>query len=278
MIPFSSDEIVKRALEEDLGTGDITTESLITPEEGGEGIVIAKETFILAGLDVACRVFTMLSSQVAFSRMIRDGDAVKEGDVIMAVSGPLNALLSGERVALNFLQHLSGVATRTQKFVEAVEGTKARIVDTRKTLPGLRQLEKYAVQVGGGRNHRKNLSEGILIKENHITACKGIRAAMKKLQGRIPHTLKIEVEVRNLQEVDEALDAGVDMLLLDNMTIEEIRQAVTKVHGRVMLEVSGGVDLGNVRGIAQSGVDLISVGRLTHSAPAVDISMLLKHG
>jgi len=275
---FLYDDLIRKALDEDLGTGDLTTDLVIPADVRAEAYMIAKEAFVLAGLDVACHVFSMHSPEVSFSRRAEDGDAVRKNDLILEVEGPLRALLSGERVALNFLQHLSGIATMTRRFVQAVEGTRARILDTRKTLPGLRGVEKYAVRVGGGWNHRGTLSEGILLKDNHISACGGIRPATEKLKEATPHLLRIEVEVRNLEEVTEALEAGADMLLLDNMTIEEIRKAVVLVQGRVPLEVSGGVDLASVREIALTGVDFISVGRLTHSAPAADISMLLKHG
>jgi len=278
MVLFLYDELIRQALQEDLGTGDVTTESLITEGEVGRGSIIAKERFVLAGLDVGCRVFSMLSDCVVFDRVAQDGDVVEEGQVITKISGPFAVLLQGERVALNFLQHLSGVATLTHRFVQAISGTRARIVSTRKTMPGLRQLEKYAVRVGGGWNHRRALSEGVLVKENHITACGGIPATLERLKRRVPHTLKIEIEVRTLQEVSEVLQAGVDMVLLDNMCIEEIRQAVEMVKGKIPLEASGNVDLENVLDIARAGVDYISVGRLTHSAPAVDMSILLEHG
>lgn len=272
------DEVVRRALEEDLGTGDATTDILVPPGRQGRARVFAKEYLVVAGIEVASHVFTSLSPAVFFPWRACDGDRVGVGGTIMELCGPLRALLSAERVALNFLQHLSGVATMTHRFVEAVSGTRARIVDTRKTLPGLRRLEKYAVRVGGGSNHRGSLSEGVLVKENHIAACGGIRPALEALRKRVPHLVRIEVEVRSIPEVGEALEAGADAILLDNIAVSDIAEAVALVRGRVPVEVSGGVHLANVREIAETGVDFISVGRVTHSAPAVDISMCVEDG
>lgn len=276
--PLFYDEVVRRALEEDLGTGDVTTDILVPPERQGRARVYAKEYLVVAGIEVASCVFTCLSPAVFFPWRACDGDRVEAGGTIMEMCGPLRALLHAERVALNFLQHLSGVATMTRRFVEAVSGTRARIVDTRKTLPGLRRLEKYAVRVGGGSNHRGSLSEGVLVKENHIAACGGIRPALEALRRRIPHLVRIEVEARSIPEVGEALEAGADAILLDNMAVREIAEAVALIGGRVPVEVSGGVHLANVREIAETGVDFISVGRVTHSAPAVDISMCVEDG
>lgn len=270
------DDWLREALREDLGTGDVTTERLVPAGLRRRAEVRAKESFVAAGMDVAVRTFTLLSEEVRVVTRVAEGQTVGEGDVLLELEGPVTALLTGERVALNILQHLSGVATLTRKFVDAVEGTGVKILDTRKTLPGLRMLEKYAVRVGGGVNHRSSLSEGILVKENHLAACGGIAKAVRALKEKSPHTLRIEVEASTLEEVDEALAAGVDAILLDNMTIETIRDAVKRVRGAVQLEVSGGVTLENVRRIAETGVDAISVGRLTHSAPGVDVSMLLE--
>jgi nicotinate-nucleotide pyrophosphorylase (carboxylating) len=264
------------AIREDIGTGDVTTEALVPPDSQGRAEILSKEPFAVAGVDLALRTFTLLSGSVRVLRRVEDGAMVEEGTVLLALEGHLRALLTGERVALNLLQHLSGVATMTRRFVDAVQGTGVKILDTRKTLPGLRILDKYAVRVGGGRNHRASLSEGILIKENHILACGGIHKALGAIRKETPHTLRVEIEATTLEEVREALDAGVDAILLDNMPVEAIRQAVECVRGAVELEVSGGVTLENVRGIAETGIDAISVGRITHSAPSVDVSMLLR--
>jgi len=272
------DDWLRAALQEDLGTGDVTTEILVPSSLRGRAEVSAKEPFIVAGIDVALRTFVLLSKEVSAPSKAEDGHAVEAGSVLLELEGPVRALLGGERVALNILQHLSGVATLTRKFVDAVAGTGVKILDTRKTLPGLRGLEKYAVRTGGGVNHRSSLSEGILVKENHISACGGIAQAVNAIRGKSPHTLRVEVEATTLEEVEEALAAGVDAILLDNMSIETIRESVARVHGATQLEVSGGVTLENVCKIAQTGVDAISVGRITHSAPGVDISMLLRNG
>jgi nicotinate-nucleotide pyrophosphorylase (carboxylating) len=266
------------ALREDLGSGDVTSEVLVPPGSRGKAILKAKEPLVVAGMDVAIRVFTLLSGEVKCLDRVEEGLRVDAGAVLLELEGPVRALLGAERVALNILQHLSGVATVTRKFVDAVEGTGTKILDTRKTLPGMRGLEKYAVRVGGGVNHRSSLSEGILVKENHLAACGGIHEAMKAIREMAPHTLRVEIEASTLEEVEEAVSAGADAILLDNMSIDTIREAVKSVGGAAWLEVSGGVRLETVREIAQTGVDAISVGRLTHSAPGVDISMLLEHG
>ncbi len=270
------DDWIRAALTEDMGTGDVTSEMLIPADQQGRAVIIAKEPLIVAGIDIAFRTFTLLSPSVKVLSKVEDGEKVKEGAILLEAEGLLTALLGGERVALNILQHLSGVATLTRRYVEAVEGTGVKILDTRKTLPGFRLVEKYAVRVGGGTNHRSSLSEGVLIKENHIQAASGIRKAVEKIKKGAPHTLRIEVEASTLEEVDEALDVGVDTILLDNMTNEVIQKAVKRVNHKVKLEVSGGVTLETVRSIAETGIDWISVGRITHSAPGVDISMLLK--
>ena len=239
-------------------------------------MIQAKEPLIVAGLEIAIRAFNLLSGEVRVLARSEDGRKVEAGAVLLELEGAVRDLLGGERVALNILQHLSGVATLTRRFVDAVEGTGTKILDTRKTLPGMRALEKYAVRVGGGVNHRSSLSEGILVKENHLAACGGVTEAVKALKRKAPHTLRVEIEASTLEEVEEALAAGVDAILLDNMSIETILEAVKRVRGTAQLEVSGGVRLENVREIAETGVDAISVGMLTHSAPGVDISMLLK--
>jgi nicotinate-nucleotide pyrophosphorylase (carboxylating) len=270
------DEWLLAALREDLGSGDVTSEILVPPGLHGQAVIQAKEPLIVAGLEIAIRAFNLLSGEVRVLARSEDGGKVEAGAVLLELEGAVRDLLGGERVALNILQHLSGVATLTRRFVDAVEGTGTKILDTRKTLPGMRALEKYAVRVGGGVNHRSSLSEGILVKENHLAACGGVTEAVKALKRKAPHTLRVEIEASTLEEVEEALAAGVDAILLDNMSIETILEAVKRVRGTAQLEVSGGVRLENVREIAETGVDAISVGMLTHSAPGVDISMLLK--
>ena len=272
------DEWLLAALREDLGSGDVTSEILVPPGLHGQAVIQAKEPLIVAGLEIAIRAFNLLSGEVRVLARSEDGRKVEAGAVLLELEGAVRDLLGGERVALNILQHLSGVATLTRRFVDAVEGTGTKILDTRKTLPGMRALEKYAVRVGGGVNHRSSLSEGILVKENHLAACGGVTEAVKALKRKAPHTLRVEIEASTLEEVEEALAAGVDAILLDNMSTETILEAVKRVRGTAQLEVSGGVRLENVREIAETGVDAISVGMLTHSAPGVDISMLLKDG
>lgn len=268
------DRLLRTALEEDIGSGDVTTAATIVPGTAARAQLVAKEDFVLAGIEVARRVFELLDPQVAFEGLIADGQSVRRGEVLAWLKGDAASLLQGERVALNLLQRLSGVATLTARFVNAVEGTGAIIVDTRKTTPGLRALEKYAVRAGGGGNHRMALYDGVLIKENHVAAAGGITAAVTRARRHAPHTLKIEVEVRDLAEVKEAMTAGADILLLDNMDLKQLKEAVEEVGGRAVTEASGGVNLDTVRAIAETGVDLISVGALTHSYRSVDISML----
>lgn len=274
MNSFILDPILRRALEEDIGTGDVTTMATVEPGTQASAELVAKEDFVLAGIDVARRVFQLLSAETAFEKLVTDGQAVKRGDVIAWIKGDAAALLQCERVALNLLQRMCGVATLTADFVREAAGTQAVVVDTRKTTPGLRVLEKYAVRMGGGGNHRMALYDAVLIKENHVAAAGGITAAVNRARQRIPHTQKIEVEVRNQDEVAEALAAGADILLLDNMTLTELAAAVELVGDQAITEASGGVNLETIRGIAETGVRLISVGALTHSYRAVDISML----
>ena len=274
MNPFVLDPILRRVLEEDIGTGDVTTLATIPPGTQASAELVAKEDFVLSGIDVAKRVFQLLSAETAFEKLIEDGQSVKRGDVLAWIKGDAAVLLQGERVALNLLQRMCGVATLTAEFVKEIEGTGAIIVDTRKTTPGLRVLEKYSVRMGGGGNHRMALYDAVLIKENHVAAAGGISSAVSRARQNVPHTQKVEVEVRNQVEVAEALDAGADILLLDNMSTEELRAAVEMIDGRAITEASGGVNLETVRDIAETGVRLISVGALTHSYRAVDISML----
>ena len=274
MNSFILDPILRRALEEDIGTGDVTTLATIESGTQASAELVAKEDFVLAGIDVAQRVFQLLSAETAFEKLMNDGQSVKRGDVLAWIKGDASVLLQGERVALNLLQRMCGVATLTAAFTKEVEGTRAVVVDTRKTTPGLRVLEKYSVRMGGGGNHRMALYDAVLIKENHVAAAGGITNAVSRAQQRVPHTQKIEVEVRNQGEVAEALAVGADILLLDNMSLDELSAAVELVGDRAITEASGGVNLESVRAIAETGVRLISVGALTHSYRSVDISML----
>ena len=270
--------MVLAALEEDGAHDDVTTRALVAPDQWGAGDIIAKDDGIIAGLPVAAAAMTALDSEVAFDTLVADGDRVSAGARLAEIEGNLASLLVAERVALNFLQRLSGVATMTREFVDAVVGTKAIILDTRKTTPGLRQLERYAVRCGGGQNHRYNLASGVLIKDNHIAAVRSrgiddLSDVVTLARNAAPHTMKIEIEVTNLVMLKEVLEGGADIILLDNMTVDEIRACVELVAGRALVEASGGVTLDNVRAIAATGVDYISIGRLTHSAPALDISL-----
>jgi nicotinate-nucleotide pyrophosphorylase (carboxylating) len=273
---FEIERIVKTALEEDLGLGDITTEATIPPGGSARADLVAKEDFTLAGLDVAASVFQRLDPSVAFEKISEDGHSVRKGEVIAWIKGSPAVLLQGERVALNLMQRMCGIATMTAAYVAETAATKAIIVDTRKTVPGLRALDKYAVRMGGGRNHRIGLFDGVLIKENHIDAAGGITAAVERARQRVPHTIKIEVETTSMSEVEEALAVAADIIMLDNMTLEQLRQGVELIAGRALVEASGNVTLERVAEIAATGVDLISVGALTHSVKAADISMLFK--
>lgn len=270
------DRIIRTALAEDIGWGDITTRACIPAGSFSQAELVAKEDFVLAGIDVAAQVFYAVDPSISFEKLREDGRTIRRGEVFAWIKGPSASLLQGERVALNLLQRMSGIATLTGLFVECVDGTGARIVDTRKTTPGLRYLEKYAVRAGGGQNHRYALCDGILIKENHIHAAGGVTAAVQRAKVAAPHTIKVEVETTSLAEVEEALQSGADIILLDNMSLEELRQSVILVDGRALTEASGGVNLKTVRAIAETGVNLISVGALTHSFRAVDISMLFR--
>jgi nicotinate-nucleotide pyrophosphorylase (carboxylating) len=269
-------EIIKTALDEDIGSGDVTTSAILSGNETGIAHAIAKADMVVAGIDVFKEVFLYSDSDIRFDQSTIDGQFASAGDILVEISGGLANILTSERVALNLLQRLCGIATLTRQFVDAVKGTPARILDTRKTVPGLRMLDKYAVRVGGGYNHRIGLYDGILIKENHIEAAGGIAPAVQKIRTSAPHTLKIEIETRNMQEVKEALSAGVDIIMLDNMKPEEMKRAVEIIEGRALVEASGNVTLASVRKIAECGVDFISIGALTHSARAADISLLVK--
>jgi nicotinate-nucleotide pyrophosphorylase (carboxylating) len=269
------DRIIENALAEDIHTGDITTQAIVRDDRPGRAILKAKEEMVLAGIDVAARVFHLLDPGIIFTCRYADGDRLAPGDIIAELEGKASLLLQGERVALNLLQRMCGIATITACYVEAVRGTGARVVDTRKTTPGLRILEKYAVRVGGGTNHRTGLYDGVLIKENHITAAGGLTEAVSRAKSYISHTIKVEVETENLSQVAEAVAAGADIIMLDNMDLKAMREAVVLIDGRALVEASGGVNLQSIRSIAETGVDIISVGALTHSARAMDISMLM---
>lgn len=265
--------LIDAALAEDLGAGDVTTEALVPPTAEAEAVLRTRLAGVIAGLGVAEAVFRRLDPQVVFEQGVAEGEEVVAGTVLATVRGRARALLSGERVALNFLQHLSGIATFTRAYVRAIAGTRARIVDTRKTTPGLRMLEKYAVRVGGGHNHRFGLSDGVLVKDNHLTVVGSLTQAIRRARQKVHHLLRVEVEVESLDQVREALAAGADILLLDNMSLEALREAVRLAQGRALTEASGGITLDNVAAVAATGVDFISVGALTHSAPALDIGL-----
>jgi nicotinate-nucleotide pyrophosphorylase (carboxylating) len=267
------DKLITFALTEDIGHGDITTENLIAPEALGVGEIVAKEACVLAGLAIAQQVFTTLDGSMAVTSDFKDGDSAAIGDVVFRAAGTLHGLLLGERTALNFLQRLSGIATQARTYADRLAGRSARLVDTRKTTPGWRTLEKYAVRVGGGGNHRTGLYDGVLIKDNHIAVCGGISAAVARVRKRISHLIKVEVEAGTLAEVREALDAGVDTIMLDNMDLPTIREAVALIQGRALVEASGRVHIDNLADLSDAGVDIISVGALTHSAKSVDLSM-----
>lgn len=267
------DAAIDAALREDAPDGDITSESVIPRDARSEAFFLAKEDGVLAGLDVAARVFARIDPDVIFIERFKDGSAFHQGDKLARVKGPTAVLLKGERTALNFLQHLCGVATVTRRFVEAVAGTRTEILDTRKTTPGLRRLEKYAVRSGGGTNHRLSLSDMVLIKDNHLRYVGSVAEAVRRARANVRPGVRVEVEAASLLQVREALAAGADMIMLDNMPLETMSQAVALAGGRVPLEASGNMTLDRVRAVAETGVDFISVGALTHSAKAVDISM-----
>jgi len=268
---------IDRFLKEDLSFGDLTSESIFPPDERGVAIFVAKSALITAGMSsVAAEVFSRKNAAINCEMAMEDGKRAAVGDILLVMKGPVLDLLAAERVALNLVQRLCGIATLTSRFVEAVAPYPVRVTDTRKTTPGLRMLEKYAVRVGGGSNHRLSLSDGVLIKDNHIAACGTIERAVRRVRDRMPHSLKIEVETTSLDEVRQCLSCGVDIIMLDNMAPAMMHDAVRMVDGRVLLEASGGITLDNIREIAATGVDIISIGALTHSAPASDISMRLE--
>jgi nicotinate-nucleotide pyrophosphorylase (carboxylating) len=271
--PFYIDRIITTALEEDIHYVDVATDYLLEDDHQSEAYYVAKDSGVLCGIDLAKRVFDLAGGDVTMEIRKTDGDTVQKGDIIATMTGSTKTLLKGERTALNLLQHMSGIATATAECVKLVAGTRAQITDTRKTLPGLRQLQKYAVTVGGGKNHRYNLSDGAMLKDNHIDAYGGITGAVQALRQKIGHMVKIEVEVRTLAELEEALAAGADIIMLDNMSYEDMTKAVAITNGRVLLEASGNVTKENIRAVAETGVDIISLGALTHSVKCFDISM-----
>ena len=276
LLQFYVDDLIKRAITEDINYIDSTTDLLIDEDDISEAYFVSKADGVLAGIDVEMRVFTLLDDTIEMNIHFKDGDAIKKGDVIAEFKGHTCAMLKAERTALNLLQHMSGIATATNKAVEIVSGTKASIADTRKTLPGMRPLQKYAVTVGGGRNHRYNLSDAAMLKDNHIDAGGGIANAVSKLKSKLGHMTKVELEVRNLDELNQALEAGVDVIMLDNMSPELMKQAVGITAGKALLEASGGITDETLREIAETGVNIISMGALTHSVKAFDISLKIK--
>ncbi|MBD5116911.1 MAG: carboxylating nicotinate-nucleotide diphosphorylase [Ruminococcaceae bacterium] len=270
---FYIDDIIKTALTEDINYIDSTTDLLIPEDDISEAYFLAKDSGVLAGVEVAARVFKLLDENIEVKFLFKDGDRVQKGDVIAEFKGNTAAMLKAERTSLNLIQHMSGIATYTRKCVDLVEGTNASVTDTRKTLPGLRPLQKYSVTAGGGKNHRYNLTDAAMLKDNHIDAYGGITAAVNALREKAGHMLKIEVEARTLDDVKEALDCKTDVIMLDNMSCEEMKKAVELTAGRAKLEASGNVTLDTIREIAETGVDIISLGALTHSVKAFDISM-----
>ncbi len=275
MDTFLLDTALRAFLQEDLEHGDITTDAIFTDADMAQAAFVARQPMTVVGLEtVVVRVLTMLGGRLpVFSSPVGDGTSVAADTLLLTINGPVRTILRGERVALNLLQRLCGIATLTQQYVAAVAGLDVRIVDTRKTTPGLRMLEKYAVRAGGGMNHRFSLSDGVLIKDNHIAACGSISEAVRKIRAAVPHTIAIEVETDTLEQVRECLDCGVAVIMLDNMDTTMMREAVAMIQGRALVEASGGVNLSSVRAIAETGVDIISVGALTHSAPACDIGL-----
>lgn len=270
------DNIITTALMEDINYIDESADNLIPEEHRSSAYYVAKDTGVVCGIEVAKRVFELAGGDVVFNILMKDGTKVEKGDIIATLEGSTLTLLKGERTALNILQHMSGIATATNKCVELVAGTNASVTDTRKTLPGLRALQKYSVTVGGGKNHRFNLSDTAMLKDNHIDAYGGITQAVTALRKKIGHTVKIEVEVRNLEELKEALENNVEIIMLDNMTNNDMKKAVEITAGRALLEASGNVTVNNIRSVAETGVDIISLGALTHSVKCFDISMKIK--
>ena len=271
---FLYDEIVDRALREDLGTGDLST--LIIPEDYlGEAKLYAKEAGIVCGIPLVEKVFKKVNSNIEIYSNVKDGDVVFPGMLVMVVKGTLAGILQSERTALNFLQHLSGISTYTRQLVDLVQDLGVKVVDTRKTMPGMRLLQKYAVRIGGGQNHRFGLYDAVMLKDNHLAAVGGLKEAVQQVKDKVGHTVKIEVECETLEQVKEALDCGVDIIMLDNMSLEDMRAAVKLINHHSIVEASGGITAESIRAIAQTGVDIISVGRLTHSVKSIDFSLVI---
>lgn len=270
---FYVDNLIKTALLEDINYVDITTDYLIPEDQENEAKFLAKADGVLCGIEVALRVFTLIQPDFQYEVFIHDGEEVKKGDIIAKIKGKTRTILKGERTALNLLQHMSGISSMTNRIVKIVEDTNASIADTRKTLPGMRSLQKYAVTVGGGKNHRFNLSDAAMLKDNHIDAGGGITNAVTKLRTKLGHMAKVELEVRTLDELREALSVDVDVIMLDNMDNDTMREAVKIADGKALLEASGGITEETIRGVAETGVDIISIGALTHSVKAFDISL-----
>lgn len=273
---FYLDELIKKAISEDINYIDVSTDYLIPENQRNDAYFVAKADGVLCGLDAAMRTFELLDGSFSYTAYKKDGERVAKGDIIVEFSGKTACLLKGERTALNLIQHMSGIATMTYKAVELCKGTKAAVTDTRKTLPGLRALQKYAVVCGGGKNHRYNLSDGAMLKDNHIDAGGGILKAVAALREKLGHMVKIEVETRNIDEVKQAVEAGADIIMLDNMTNEQMAECVEYIDGRAKTEASGSITLENIADVAKTGVDIISLGALTHSVKAFDISMKMK--
>ncbi|MCH5171012.1 MAG: carboxylating nicotinate-nucleotide diphosphorylase [Oscillospiraceae bacterium] len=273
---FYIDSIIKTAIEEDINYIDVSADMLIPENQRNDSYFVAKDDGVLCGLDCAMRVFALLDDTFTFTAFKKDGDLVNKGDIIVEFNGKTRELLKGERTALNIIQHMSGIATATNKAVKLCEGTGAQVADTRKTLPGLRSMQKYAAFCGGGRNHRFNLSDGAMLKDNHIDACGGIIPAVELLRSKLGHMVKIEVETRDFEEVKQAVQAGADVIMLDNMNCEQMAEAVKIIDGKALTEASGNITLDNISEVAKTGVDIISLGALTHSVKAFDISMKMK--
>lgn len=272
MMQFYIDDIIKKALLEDINYIDMAADNLLPDDQISKAKFLAKAEGVLCGIDVALRVFELLGD-FKLTKLMNDGDRVHKGDILAEIEGPTKLLLKGERTALNLIQHMSGIATMTRRAADLIEGTNATVTDTRKTLPGLRALQKYAVTCGGGKNHRFNLSDAAMLKDNHIDACGSITKAVSTLREKIGHTVKIEVETRNLDEVKEALSTGCEIIMLDNMDCETMKKAVEMTNGKALLEASGNITEETIRPVAETGVDIISIGALTHSVKAFDISL-----
>lgn len=276
-IAMNLDGIISQALEEDIGAGDLTTDGIIGPGVMGTAVLEAREAVVLAGLSVFQRCFTLLDKNLAFELFYEDGQEVSGNSIVCKIKGSMRSILKGERTALNFIQRMSGIATMTSKYVAAAQNNRVKILDTRKTVPGLRLLDKYAVRTGGGFNHRTGLYDGILIKDNHIAAAGSLEEAVKSAIKNAPHTVKVEVEVENFSDLEEAICSGAHTVLLDNMSVDDMKKAVKLANGRVAIEASGGITIENIKEIASTGVDMISVGALTHSVRAADMSLEIEN-